>query len=704
MKNDDELDDQQLAKENWNRYQYGLCNGHSAYIKHARECERFYLGEQWSKKDLDLLNEQNRPSLTFNQIMPKINAAIGYQLANRVDISYKPRGGVTDDELANTLSKLTMQVVDNIDFHWKETEVFSNGLIMQRGYFDIRISYDDTLLGEIAIDTLDPIDVIPDPDANNYNPDQWADVIVTRWLTKEEIINTFKTVSDSLETVLSTYEYSDGYRESSEEKRNSFAGFRGNYFLNDKDQVKRYLIIDRQYWTREKIKVFITPTGDIRHANAYTQNQQQHLIDKGYYVQEQERSVVKRVISLKDTILYSGLSPYNHFTVIPFFPVFRRGITRGLVDNALDPQKMLNKTLSQALHIVNTTSNSGWMSWDNTLANMQNDELGLYGSKTGLNVILKKETPIDKIPRKIEQNPFPSAMTNLASLAEKGLADVTGINEAMQGQKGAEISGIAIQSRQYAAQQQLALALDNLSRTRSMVGKFFLELIQTFYDLPRVQRITELNEVGNKQTTEMYLNYPLSDGGILNDLTIGEYDVVISEQPIQVTFDNSQFNQLLDIANKIPSIITPEYLSLLIKYSNIADKQALIQALNNNQKQQPDPLNEAKLKELLAKIEQIKVNTEKTQAETVNTRVQSIYSGVQAANVIASTPQTAPVADQTLKSAGFLDQDEEPIVSRPLTQVPNAQNMNPSSTNPITPAHASVGMMKGIETPQNDPL
>lgn len=91
-------------------------------------------------------------ALEFNQIKNKINAAVGYQIGNRMDIGFRPRAGAADADTASTLSKLAMQIADNNSFHSKETQVFADGMIQQRGYFDIRMSYEDTILGEVRVD------------------------------------------------------------------------------------------------------------------------------------------------------------------------------------------------------------------------------------------------------------------------------------------------------------------------------------------------------------------------------------------------------------------------------------------------------------------------------------------------------------------------------------------------------------------------
>lgn len=270
-------DDQ--ARLNWQRYEYGRMRGHQSYCRHARTAENFYLGggRQWDPNDRQRLEEEGRPALEFNQVKHKINTAIGYQIQNRMDIAFRPRGQGADENLAWALTKVARQVQDNTGLHWLETQVFADGLIQQRGYFDIRISYRDSMLGEICITDLDPLDVIPDPDAKSYDPDKWQDVIITRWLTLDEIEESYgEQAREAVE--VGNEEDEDFGDDEADEERNKFGNedtgsteYMGSATLSDGS--KRVRVIERQFWQTEKAKVAISLTGDIRTVEGMSEDQ-----------------------------------------------------------------------------------------------------------------------------------------------------------------------------------------------------------------------------------------------------------------------------------------------------------------------------------------------------------------------------------------------------------------------------------------------
>lgn len=689
------------ARENWHRYLYGKYRGHLEYTEEARRLEGFYLGagRQWTEEDKEILRAQKRPFYEFNEVKPSVNSAVGYQIQNRVDIAFRPRGGKGDSNTAKMLSKVVMQIADNTKLQWHETQVFSDGLIERRGYFDLRVNFDRNIKGEIELRTLDPRDVIPDPDAKSYDPDDWADVIISRWLTLDEIEQLYgreaRDRAEASNDVGSDFGYQDG-----ETERDKFGHIRfpGMYdaYANQNDGHKRYRIIDRQRFVYELTDCLVFPdTGDVKTIANLSPETVQDALRKGAVKAKRMKRRIKWVVATYSAVLFDNYSPYEHYTIVPYFAYFRRGETRGMVDDAVGPQEALNKAVSQYVHIINTSANSGWTVEENSLTNMDTEELEERGAMTGLVLEYKKGS---QAPQKIQPNQVPSGVDRLIDRATQALKDVT-VPNALRGMgEGANEAGITVQSRQFAGQQQLAVPLDNLAYTRNLLAVRLLKLIQRYYDSYRVFRITETDPMTGKEVDSILeINkYDPETDTYLNDVTVGEYDVVISEQPMAVTFENGQFEQALSMRKS--GVAIPD--TTVVRYSSLADKYEIMEAMQNQQ-QPTDPTLEAKAKLLEAQAL-------KTNAETTAKSVEAQYSAMQAAQVIAAVPQAAGLADSLLRSAGYQDQDAPPIV--PELQAPMAEaaaglpaNTNPiTPLNPATPAHPDVGMHQGIETVRAD--
>ena len=692
------------ARENWARYQHGKDRGHIEYTERAELCERMYMGggEQWSDADKEILRSQGRPFYEFNEVKPSVNSAIGYQIQNRMDIAFKPRGQKGDMETATILSKVAMQIADATKLHWVETQVYGDGLIEQRGYFDVRMDFDRNMKGDVAVFNLDPRDVIPDPDAKSYDPDKWGDVTVSRWLTLDEIEQFWgRNARDKAEA---SGDDGQDYGETDDEvRRNKFGSDRNaglfDAFIMGGDGLKRYRVIDRQVSVYEKTDCLVFPeSGDIAIVANLSEESIADALNQGAVKAKRMRRRIKWVVSTYSATLHEGYSPYDHFTIVPYFAYFRRGKTRGMVDDAIGPQEALNKAVSQYVHIINTSANSGWVVEEGSLTNMDTEELEQVGAKTGLVIEFAKGATK---PEKIQPNQIPSGVDKLIDRATKALKDVT-VPEAMRGQQGAEVSGIAIQAKQFASQQQLAVPLDNLAYTRQLLANRILKLIQRYYDSYRVFRITETDPMTGKPKEEVLeINkFDPDTGSYLYDVTVGEYDVVITEQPMQVTFENSQFQQAIEMREK--GINIPD--AMVIRYSNLTDKHEIVSQMEGAATPPPDPRAEAEATLKAAQAEKVKAETEKVRNETVEVRGRTVYSTMQSAQVVASNPLVTGTADQLLGTLGFEDQDAAPYVNQPpagMAAQAMATNI-PQNTNPLTPTSPALGFEDGIETPEAD--
>lgn len=689
----------EAARENWHRYQYGKDRGHIEYTEQAAKCERMYLGggEQWSEADKAILTQQRRPFYEFNEIMPSVNSAVGYQIQNRMDIAFKPRGEKGDLLVATILSKVAMQIVDACMLHWHETQVFSDGLIEQRGYFDVRMSFDGNMKGDVVVTTLDPRDVVPDPDAKSYDPDKWGDVIVSRWLTLDEIEQLYG--REARDKADASNDDGQDYGDTDDEvQRNKFGSryLPGLYdaYGNEQDGLKRYRVLDRQKMVYEKTDCLVfLETGDVLVVDGLSEESIEDALAHGAVRAKRMRRRVKWAVTTYSATLHDSYSPYEHFTVVPYFAYFRRGKTRGMVDNGIGPQEALNKAVSQYVHIVNTSANSGWMVEQNSLTNMDTEELEDVGATTGLVLEYAKGTAT---PQKITPNQVPTGVDHLIDRATKALKDVT-VPEAMRGQQGPETSGIAIQAKQFASQQQLAVPLDNLAYTRQLLARRILKLVQRYYDSYRVFRITETDpNTGRPREETLEINkFDPETGSYLYDVTVGDYDVVITEQPMQITFENSQFQQALEMRKAGIAIPDPT----VIRYSALADKHEILESMQGNQPP-ADPTLEAKAALLQAQARQADAKTGHIEAQTVNENVTALYGASQAAQVLMQVPGAAPVADELAQSSGFVDRNAAPLVPDAPAGEP-AVDM-PRNTDPLTPASPASGVNEGIETPGPD--
>jgi hypothetical protein len=614
-------EEQTLAKRQWEAYTRARDHGHLDYVEIAQQCDAFYRGEQWDEADISALDDQGRPALTINTILPTVNTVLGEQSTRRADVQFKPRGN-GNQEIADVLTKLYMQIGDNNKLEWLESQVFADGLIQDRGWFDVRIDFDDHINGEVRVTTKDPLDIIIDPDAKEYDPRTWNEIFETKWMSLEEIEEIYGEAqadklrmiaevgttlgADSMEYEEETYGDTD---------RDNFHG--NDYPNNPEDAraLRSIRVVERQHYKLKDCMFYVDPvTGDQRPVPFdWTKKKRESFADDyGLYIVEKKKRVVRWTVTADTVVLHDEWSPYDHFTLVPYFPYWRRGKPFGMVRNLISPQEQLNKISSQELHIVNTTANSGWIVESGSLTGMTADDLEEHGAETGLVLEFNRgSTPPGKIP----PNQIPTGLDRIAQKAAQNIKTISGISDAMLGTDGAEVSGIAIQAKQNRGVLMIQVPLDNLKKTRQYLAEKVLNLVQRYYTEERVIQITDESNPF-KPREPMAVNQVTPEGQIINDLTIGEYDVVIATAPSRDNFDEVQFAEAIQLRQA--GVPIPD--DLIVEYSHLARKADIAQRIRRMQGTEPPTPEQAQLAqfEMESRIRSTQLEIAKLEAEVQN--------------------------------------------------------------------------------------
>ena len=689
----------EVAATQWSRYTRARDNGHLDYIEMAKKCDAFYRGDQWDEQDLAVLEAEGRPALTINTILPTINTVLGEQATRRADIKFKPRRNA-DNEVATTLNKLFMQIADNNRLDWVEQQVFSDGLIMDgRGYFDVRMDFSDHVEGEIRITAKDPLDILIDPDAKDSDPKTWNEIYETRWMSMDEIQELYG--KGKAENIRFIAENGNGYgRDSIEYEETRFGDLdpTDDYFgagvpsEDDYKNVRSVRVIERQHKKMQRVDCFVDPvTGDQRDVPEEWSDRKMKKFAKEYglNIMSKVKRKVRWTVTADKVVLHDDWSPYNDFTVVPFFAYFRRGRPFGMVRNLLSPQEQLNKIASQELHIVNTTANSGWMVESGSLVGMQTDDLEEHGAETGLVVEYNRgSTP----PVKIQPNQIPTGLDRIGQKAALNIQTISGITDSMLGSDSAEVSGVAIQAKQNRGAIMIQVPLDNLRKTRQYLAERVLHLLQTFYTEERVIMVTN-EDMATEPREEVAINVETPEGRIINDLTLGEYDVIVSTAPARDSFDEVQFAEALNLRQV--GVAIPD--DAIVQYSHLAKKEELAERIRAVAGQEPPSPEEVEVMQMQEQMEMQRVQLElaKLQAE-----VQHIQS--EAALNVAKVQDTAEVDPQLRVAelqAKIQMKQEELELRRQLSAATNEVRTNQQTTNAAARI-AATAMQTAVKRPE----
>jgi hypothetical protein len=530
----DEFSPNAVAESNWVAYQRARDAGHDDWLETAKKCDDFYLGDQWDEADKAALDAEGRPALTINEILKVVNAFLGKQAGQRVDLTFKPRRDA-NDETARAVGLVVDQILDHEKYEFVEKEVFEDGIVIDRGYFDLRMGFEDNLMGDVRLRVQDPYEVLPDPDAKSYDPSGWNSVITTQWMTLDDVEAHYgKAKRKEVESIGIT-EHTFGEDSVRYEGTRTFGdddfGWQSESQFNDDKTIRSVRVIERQWRKLTTLRWFVDQeTGDMK------------PIPDG--LPDDRAEEIARVAGLS---IMRRVGKRIRWTVT--------------VDNA-----QFNKMESQMLHIVNTTANSGWTAEEGSLHNMTTEELEERGAETGLVIIHKRGT---NPPAKIEPNKIPTGLDRLATRAQYNVAGIAGVDGLVK-LPTREVSGVALSEIQQSGLLQVDVPFDALKRTRHLVANKVLELVQDFYTETRVLRVT-IGDGLSTQDEELIINAVNSAGQLVNDVTIGEYDIVIGTRPMRENYEDSQFANALQMREA--GVLVPD--DVVIRHSQLDNKDQI---------------------------------------------------------------------------------------------------------------------------------
>lgn len=594
-----------VADEQWRRYEYCRDHGHLEFVRKADKCDNFLIGNQWDIADLSRLNEERRPAMTINKIISTIGTILGEQIYNRTEVLFRPKNGAPA-EVADALSKVWMQISQNNQLDWTRSDVFCDGMVRSRGFFDVRLDFTDSMQGEVRITLQNSKNAVTDPDAEEYDPDSWADCFVSKWMTADDIAVNY---SEEDASILRTSGAGIYGADSEERYRDRFAGTGVNGYTSSDEtlnQQRNIRVLERQFRKLDKQEHFVDlQTGDMRPIpRDWDRNRIALVLEKSGGQLSTMKKLVKRIrwrVTAGNVLLHDDWSPYKHFTLVPFFPLFRYGKTIGAVENLLGPQEILNKVSSQELHIVNTTANSGWLIEQESLLNMTPGDLEQKGAQTGLVIEYRKGA---QPPAKIAPNQTPTGLDRITYKAEDSIKTISGVSDSMQGFDREDVAAKAIAYKTQRGSVSMAKPMDNLQRSDYILARNVLDIVQEYYTEPRIIDIIHDDVTREAESIEVNTPDPVT-GQILNDLTLGEYSIVITNTPARASLEDSQFEQ----ARALKELGVPIPDSVLIENSRLQNRAEIVKQMSGD-KESPEAQAEAQRQQRAEEAEVSKLEGE----------------------------------------------------------------------------------------------
>ena len=469
-------------------------------------------GHQWDATDEQRMEDEGRPTVTFNVAGKFLDSVAGLQVNNRQTIRYYPRT-LGDAQVNQLLTGAVAWCRDQCDAEHEESDAFWDLLCTGMGWIEISLDEENDPEGMITQQRRDPLTLYADPLARKRNLSDATWVARKMKLTADEYRQRFGEDAPS-----SGYDQSDAdddedavitVRTQPQDYQNAEAGGRTRRTITAWDyQFSR---------VEPAVKVSLGPESRVVSPQEYEPVAQQ-LAQRGGQARQVQTKVyyrawichgeVKRVVRLpyQDGFLYKAITGKRDRNT---------GTWYGLGRAVVDPQLWTNKFFSSILYQLAKEAKGGLLAEESAFENRQKAESqwAMPGSITWVRDGALREGAIQPKPAA----PYPQGMDRLMQFSLEALPATTGINLEMLGLADRQQAGVVESQRKQSAMAIIAWAFDGMRRYYREAGRLMAALVRDYMADGRLIRI--VGEEGQQYVP------------LVRDRLVGQYDVIVDEAP-----------------------------------------------------------------------------------------------------------------------------------------------------------------------------
>jgi hypothetical protein len=478
----------------------------------ALEDLRFGAGDQWPVEIQNSRTLEARPCLTINKIDPSVRQITNQIRQQRPRMKCHGMNSQSDKKLADIITGIFrhIEVQSDADQAYDNANDFQ--VRMGWGYWRVTTDYiaDDSFDQEIYIKQItNPFTVYFDPNSVMPDGSDAEECMITEIIPKSAFRQMYPNAQESNFTLRGTGD-SDA-----------------NWVMKEDIRIAEYF-----YTVRTKTTLYMLSDGSKVFKDDYEEMPGIEILDK-------RETVKKEIHWVKMTameILEDGIWPGKYIPVVPVYGqqliVDSKRKRFGLIRQAKDPQRMYNYWSTSMTESIALAPKAKWL-----LAEGQDEgheQEWAQANTKAFPVLRYKMKDIEgtpaPVPTRIQPEPPPSGVMGAMAVIDQDLKSVLGVFDPNQIPTG-NISGKALNGQQ----QQIDLTnyhyYDNFTRSLRWTGKIILDLIPQVYDTERVLRIIgddgkpDLITLNERKVNEMGVVE------VLNDVTVGEYDVVMDTGP-----------------------------------------------------------------------------------------------------------------------------------------------------------------------------
>ena len=483
----------------------------------ALEDLKFAAGDQWPVETQNSRNLESRPCLTINKLDAYVRQVTNQQRQQRPRIKVHPTNTQADKKVAEVLEGITRHIEINSNADTAYDTAFDYAVRMGWGYWRIVTDFvrEDSFDQEIYIRQIDnPFTVYFDPNSTQPDGSDAERCLITTMIPKA-VFN--KQYPDA----------DDGGQFKATATGDSWA-----------DWVSKEDIRIAEYFYTERVKTKLLMLSDGTSVFKDELPSAEAMALAGITVVDERDSFRKQIKWCKVTameVLDEKIWPGRFIPVVPVYGaqliVNDKRKKYGLVRFAKDPQRMYNYWRTSMTESVALAPKAKWL-----LAEGQDEghENEWTRANIASNPVLRyKQTDIDgrpaPVPVRLQPEPPPTGVMTAAAAINEDLQTVLGIFDPSN--IPGNISGKALNGQQQQIDMNNYHFYDNLTRSIRQTGQIILDLAPHIYNEQRVMRIIGADGQPDLVTINERKQDEMGVLKVLNDVTVGEYDVVMDTGP-----------------------------------------------------------------------------------------------------------------------------------------------------------------------------
>ena len=479
---------------------------------------KFSSGDQWPIEVQNSRHLEARPCLTINKLDAYVRQIVNQMRQSRPRMRAHSMNSEANAKVADVITGIFKHIEVNSDADTAYDTAGEYAVRIGWGYWRVITDYvrEDSFDQEIYIRPIDnPFSVYFDPNSIQPDGSDAEKVLITTLMSKDDFKIQYPGADDG-----------------GDFNQRGTGDFDPDWVQKEDIRVAEYFYVERK-----KTKLLLLSDGTKVYKDEAPSPE--ILAAAGIMVVGERETMRKQIKWCKLTGLEILEERDWSGRYIPVVPVYGQQLTvedkrkkYGLVRNAKDAQRMYNYWQTSLTESIALAPKAKWLLAEGQDEGHENE--WAQANIKSMPVLRYKQTDINgqqaPAPQRLQPEPPPAGVIAAAMSIDKDLQSVVGIFDPSQLPQG-NMSGKAIRGQQVQQDMTNFHYYDNLVRSMKHTGRIILDLIPKIYDRERVLRIIGYDGKPEMVTLNQRTQDEMGVEKVLNDVTVGEYDVYMDTGP-----------------------------------------------------------------------------------------------------------------------------------------------------------------------------